>query len=329
MKSQKKRRESIVEKIIDKAFRRAKQAQLGDIPRDKIQLAKKRELKRVETVKNVVQGEIDRLLSLVPDERTMHDFYKDLMNLLVGLRDIKKARIRLNYIKSFLNDLYIKYRNSIRITRDPKKMAELRREFYGRVASLLRRNKKHFDILFDASNTFRKLPVVKPYPTAVISGLPNVGKSTLLRKLTGSEPEVQPYPFTTKDLMLGYVETPYFTIQFIDTPGMLDRPFEEMNEIEKRALLALKHLANVIVYVFDLTERCGYTIEQQKKMMDQIKRSFRKTMFIYLSKTDLFDEKEKKLAEEFKTKFNRVYDDHQKLLQDLIEFIKKKPEWYV
>ena len=39
-----------------------------------------------------------------------------------------------------------------------------------------------------------------------IVGLPNVGKSTLMKKMTGSDVEIQNYPFTTKGLMFSYLK---------------------------------------------------------------------------------------------------------------------------
>ena len=68
--------------------------------------------------------------------------------------------------------------------------------------------------------------------TVVIAGFPNVGKSTVLRRLTGAKPKVAEYPFTTKGIQIGYLETKWNKIQVIDTPGLLDRPIDQMNNIE-------------------------------------------------------------------------------------------------
>ena len=49
----------------------------------------------------------------------------------------------------------------------------------------------------------------------------------------------------------------------VDTPGILDHSLEDRNTIEMQAITALAHLRAVVVYVMDLSEQCGKTIEEQ------------------------------------------------------------------
>jgi nucleolar GTP-binding protein len=84
-----------------------------------------------------------------------------------------------------------------------------------------------------------------------------VGKSSLLRCLSSAKPEIAQYPFTTKEIHVGHIEKTekYITkrFQIIDTPGLLDRPLSKRNEIEKQAIAALTHLADLIVFVLDVS----------------------------------------------------------------------------
>jgi len=105
-----------------------------------------------------------------------------------------------------------------------------------------------------------------------------VGKSSLLRCLSSAKPEIAQYPFTTKEIHVGHIEKTekYITkrFQIIDTPGLLDRPLSKRNEIEKQAIAALTHLADLIVFVLDVSETCGYSLEDQKNLLSQMEEMF-------------------------------------------------------
>lgn len=52
-------------------------------------------------------------------------------------------------------------------------------------------------------------------------------------------------------------------LQVVDTPGILDHSLEDRNTIEMQAITALAHLRAAVLYVMDLSEQCGHSIEQQ------------------------------------------------------------------
>lgn len=82
-------------------------------------------------------------------------------------------------------------------------------------------------------------------------------------QITRADVEVQPYAFTTKSLYVGHTDYEYLRFQVIDTPGILDHPLEERNVIEMQAVTALAHLRATILYFFDISEQCGYSLEEQ------------------------------------------------------------------
>jgi nucleolar GTP-binding protein len=115
-----------------------------------------------------------------------------------------------------------------------------------------------------------------------------VGKSSILAKLTDSKPEINSYPFTTKSINIGIMKMNNQKIQIVDTPGLLERPFEKINKIEMKAIIALKHLADIILFVFDSSGTSGYKIDEQKRLHEKIKELFPdKKIIVINNKCDL------------------------------------------
>lgn len=99
---------------------------------------------------------------------------------------------------------------------------------------------------------------------------------------------MQPYAFTTKSLYVGHTDYKYLRWQVIDTPGILDHPLEDRNVIEMQAITALAHLRACVLYVMDISEQCGHTLEEQLQLYESIRPLFaNKPLMIVLNKIDV------------------------------------------
>jgi nucleolar GTP-binding protein len=122
----------------------------------------------------------------------------------------------------------------------------------------------------------------------VICGFPNTGKSSFLKNISRADVDVQPYAFTTKSLFIGHFDYKMLRFQAIDTPGILDHELEDMNSIEMQSVTAIAHLRSAILYFMDLSEACGFSIDRQIKLYNDIKPLFaNKLTFIVINKIDL------------------------------------------
>ncbi len=100
--------------------------------------------------------------------------------------------------------------------------------------------------------------IIEPTETKVaIIGHPNVGKSTLLNRLTGTARAiVSPVPGTTRDAVDEIVERDGRTFRFIDTAGIRRKGKTHLMAEKLSVVMARKHLlaADIVLLVIDATE---------------------------------------------------------------------------
>lgn len=279
------------EEALDKGFSRAKKAankaRTSKIPH---QLKSKRiEEIRVRTACQVIQETFKSILEKTPQVEQMPLFYQDYIDVVVGVDQLKKSLGALNWVVGILAKLEGQYAQKIR-RGSPESAAKIRREAYGRISSVVNRIREELEFLDYTKARLRNMPTVDfEAVTAVIAGFPNVGKSTLLRQITTAEPKVADYPFTTTGIQIGHLERKWQKYQIIDTPGLLDRPIDDMNTIELNAMVALEHLAEVVLYIFDASETSGYPLENQFMLYESIKKIFKIPIICIFNKMDLVE----------------------------------------
>ena len=264
------------DEILDKSFGRAKKA-ANKVRTSKIphyQKAKKTEEARIKTAFQVTRETLNNVVEKTPQIEDMHMFYQDYIDVMVGVDDLKKSLGALNWAAGLMTKLENEFIFKIRRSR-PENAANVRKAAFGRISSIINQISDELDFLNFVKVKLRNMPSIDFEAfTIVIAGFPNVGKSTILRQITPAEPKVADYPFTTHGIQIGHFEKKWQKYQIIDTPGLLDRPIKEMNNIELRAMVALEHLADVILYIFDPSETSGYPFDAQLRLYEEIERIF-------------------------------------------------------
>ena len=88
---------------------------------------------------------------------------------------------------------------------------------------------------------------------AALAGLPNAGKSSLLRRISNAKPKVANYPFTTLAPVLGTVDGPDgHQLTVADVPGLIEGASEGVGL--GHAFLAHLERARLLVHVIDASE---------------------------------------------------------------------------
>jgi nucleolar GTP-binding protein len=297
---------------LDLAFRRAREK--GEKLRgqklkgSRIQKSKYIVLMKMQVISDTIISRMEGIGKSFPNFDDLDIFYKELIMLNLDLGQLRKSLAAVNWVRKQAESLFRTYKGKLRQNTQFDRINVINREYLGRVSSFIKQVKKDFIFLEEGRKTLKGLPTIKTSVRSVaIAGFPNVGKTTLLSKLTESKPEINTYPFTTKGINVAYLGQGKDKIQLVDIPGTLNR-FSKMNDIERVAYLVLKHVADKIVYIFDLT--LEYPLDKQKKLYERIKKEYGKEVFIFLSKTDIVDKSE---VNEFKQKYPKAVSTIEKI----------------
>jgi GTP-binding protein len=125
-----------------------------------------------------------------------------------------------------------------------------------RFANSVRQAPKFAELGEAAESSWLRLSL-KLMADAGLAGLPNAGKSSLLRRLSNAKPKVAAYPFTTLEPMLGVVdwsgEGDVFTLA--DVPGLLEGASEGVGLGHE--FLAHLERCRLLLHVVDVTGYYG------------------------------------------------------------------------
>ena len=267
------------DEVLDRSIRRAAK---------KMKEKRNKDRANEEFVRSIAQAVHDRLEDIVhkfPSIDSISPFYRDMLDILFGVDRVKKSLGAVGWAAK--STIQVGY-GEARILRHAEDTLAVRKRGVARISSIVHQVDEHLRFLNDVRNTLRKLPDIKDEFTVVVAGYPNVGKSSFIRRVTTAEPEVASYPFTTKGILLGHRSVGRRErIQCVDTPGILDRPMHERNPIERQALSALMNVASVVLFILDASETCGYTLEEQCHLLEELKGMVTVPLIVVVNKADI------------------------------------------
>jgi len=292
------------DEILDKAFKRASKVDWEGPTR--LETVREINISKLKSSSDTIVSTMGKYVKAFPSIDRQSPFYAELINVTIGRDKLKKALGAIDWSRGNVARIAREATRQMASARKIDVIDELRRAAYGRISSFVKQVGKELKFLSKARDIMKKYPAINPeQPTVVIAGSPNVGKSQLVAKISTAKPRVAVYPFTTQEISVGTFEKKYFRYQVVDTPGLLDRPLEERNSFELRGILALKHLADLVIFVFDPTETCGYPMSEQEHLLKQIREQFSTIPIIEVeNKADLTKSKDERLKISASTGYN-------------------------
>ncbi|MEM3206380.1 MAG: GTPase [Thermoplasmatales archaeon] len=297
--------------IIERSFKATKNVQNFFSPKliDKI---KNVSVEKIKAMESVSIRALSRITTGFPKIEDLDEFERNLFSLLTDIYAYNRAIGRVRWGEKKIAEIATLSIRGIKKGRTNEEISRARSSFYGRFSSILEGLEDSLLVIRNARSALKKIPFInKDEKVIIIAGFPNVGKSSLVSRLTNLRPEIAVYPFTTKEINVGIYETENNRYQVLDVPGLLNR--KNHNSIEKIALVALKTLGDLIICLTDPSEECGYSIDEQRKFCRSLEKSGKKVIEVE-NKLDIFNSGSDKLkiscvSGEGLEEFKRIMED--------------------
>ncbi len=264
--------------IIEKSFRNINKIQDIYKPNfvDKVKIVS---IQKIQIMEATSRRILNRIYKGFPKIDDLDNFERDMLYILINAREYDRSLNNIKWSTRKISEFATNAIRGIKKARDEKVVARFRSSFYGRFSSVIENLDESLSILKEAREEIRKIPFInKQEKVIIITGFPNVGKSLLISRLTNLKPEVAEYPFTTKDINVGVLTFNNRRYQVLDVPGILNR--NKSNQIEKKALAAIENVGDILIYLFDPTEQCGFSLKEQEALYQELVKQNKKVIAV-------------------------------------------------
>lgn len=270
--------------IIERSFKGVNKVQNIYLP-SFLNKLKSVSIQKIKLMEATAKKALGRVYDGFPKFDDLDRFERDVLFIMVNGREYERSLNNLKWARTKITELATNSIRGIKKAPNMTVIARFRSSFYGRFSSIIEDMDESLTFLREAREALKKVPQVsREMKIIIIAGFPNVGKSSLISKLTNLTPEIADYPFTTKSINVGMMKMGASIYEVLDVPGLLNR--KNHNTIERVALAAIENIGNIVVCMMDPTEECGYRLEEQQKLCDSLK-DLGKNVLIVENKIDV------------------------------------------
>ncbi len=224
------------------------------------------------TASNIASDNMENVVTAWPTIDDLDPFYVELADAVVGEAYPADDDPGIDALKQHLSEISwaadkvveIRQEYESRVARgDIDTARKLRKQAFARIADVVEEVEDDLAAISTAHNALKGVPDIRPdEPAIVVAGYPNVGKSSFVNRVTRASNEIA-RSLHDDAIRIGHFEDQRIRYQIVDTPGLLDRPPEDRNEIESQAVSALEHLADAVLVFIDPSGECGYPLADQ------------------------------------------------------------------
>lgn len=274
------------------AVRKAQRLGATKTIRNEAAKARNRAARQMDAVMKAMSVPLTAYIKGFPPVTHLHPFERALLDLTVGEAHYTTTLHRVDSLRKRLIQLGKEFAARGARAASKKDAVSAADDGFAALEALFLKHSAALDDLVTVARQLRRLPLVDPFlPTVALVGAPNVGKSSLVALLSSGAPEVCDYPFTTRSIKMGHFFVEGRRHQVTDTPGLLRRPEDERNGMERLTLAALAYLPTAAIFVTDLTGDCGTSVADQWAIRQHLRERFPTKLWLdVLSKADLLKE---------------------------------------
>jgi nucleolar GTP-binding protein len=273
------------EELVDKAFSRAARA-------GRAKQGREAQESMLQTAGNILSDNLQNVVTTWPDFSAVDPFYHELADATLADTDVGGVDAVRQHLSSVMSAgrqcaaIKEEYQGRVRKV-DGETARKLRKQAFARLADVTEGVADDLAAVGEARDALNTLPDIRAdEPAVVVAGYPNVGKSSFVNAVTNARNETAAYPYTTTGIGVGHLERDRIRYQFVDTPGLLDRPAGERNAIEAQAVSALTHLADAVLVLLDASEECGYPLADQLELFAVVESQFEVPVLAVCNKAD-------------------------------------------